>query len=217
MQELPKYPVATDIAVFSVEKNALKILLIKRKHEPFKGMHALPGGFLEPDDPSLDACASRELYEETGIKNIFIKMLHAYGDKGRDPRGRIISIAYLALVNSKELELNKPKTSEDAEWVDIREVGRLAFDHNKILEEATTELKHEIMNSNIVFQILPERFTLTEMQRVYETILGRKLDKRNFRKWAKRLPIRPTYETKMEGIHRPAMLYEFKTHTYARL
>ncbi len=217
MSEPPKHCVATDAAVFSVVNGTLKILLIKRKYDPFKGMFALPGGFLEDTDKSLNECVKRELYEETGVDNIFLKMLHAYGDVGRDPRGRVVTVAYLAVINSSDVELNKTKVSENAEWVDVSSVKALAFDHSTILAEALDELRHEIMDSTIVFQLLKKRFTLTEMQKSYEVILGKPLDKRNFRKWIKQHDILfATDQTKMEGVHRPARLYEFKDKRYKR-
>ncbi len=217
MAEPPKHCVATDAAVFSVVNGTLKVLLIKRKYDPFKGMFALPGGFLEDTDKSLNDCVKRELYEETGVDNIFLKMLHAYGDVGRDPRGRVVTVAYLAVISSSDVELNKTKVSEDAEWIDVSSIKSLAFDHSIILAEALDELRHEIMDSTIMFQLLKKRFTLTEMQKAYEVILGKPLDKRNFRKWIKQHDVLfATDQTKMEGVHRPARLYEFKDKRYKR-
>ncbi len=215
--EIPKYPVATDSAVFTVIDNELRILLIKRKHEPFKGLLALPGGFLEEYDESLDDCAARELHEETGVKNIYLKMLHSYGNKKRDPRGRVISIAYLALIRAEAVRLNTDKLNEGAAWVSFSELREMAFDHRKIVKEALEKLRRELFRSNIAAQLLNEKFTLTEMQKTYEIITGEPQDKRNFRKWVKHLDIlKDVHEKKMEGIHRPAALYEFKQKKYFR-
>jgi 8-oxo-dGTP diphosphatase len=217
MPETMKYSVTTDAVVFTLREGELQILLIRRKTEPFKSQLALPGGFLEPYDKSLEDCAKRELWEETGVKDIFLRQLSAYGDIGRDPRFRTITVAFLAVINSKHIKLNEPRMSEEAQWIEISGVGRLAFDHNKILDEALLKLRREIMRSSIASQLLSERFTLSEMQRTYEVILGKALDKRNFRKWIKNLNLlKETGETRMEGVHRPAMLYQFREKGYTR-
>jgi 8-oxo-dGTP diphosphatase len=217
MAQHQMYPVATDAAVFTVTNATLKLLLIKRRKQPYMGMHALPGGFLEEYDAGLDECAARELLEETGVKNIYLKMLHAYGNKGRDPRGRVISIAYLALIRAEEVQLNSSKFSEDAEWVALDSIEGMAFDHKQIVEEAVGKLRRELFRSNIAARLLTDKFTLTELQKTYEVILGHAQDKRNFRKWVKNLDIlRATKEKKMEGVHRPAELYEFKQRGYFR-
>ncbi len=212
-----KILVAVDAVVFTVKSNELYVLLIKRRNPPFKGQYALPGGFVV-DNESLEKAALRELEEETGVKDIFIKKLTAYGDVNRDPRGRVITVVFMAVIDSEKFNLRATADAMKAEWVNSNEVKKLAFDHNKILIESLAELKFEIQTTNIVAQLLPEKFTLTEMQKLYEIILGRELDKRNFRKKIRALGIlQPTRETKMEGAHRPAVLYKFRSRDYKAL
>ncbi|MCM2325053.1 MAG: NUDIX hydrolase [Candidatus Woesearchaeota archaeon] len=205
---------AVDAVVFSVNDARLRILLIKRKNQPFIGRYALPGGFVEQDE-GLDIAVIRELTEETGVKDIFLKQLKTYGDVGRDPRGRVISVAYLALI-SWEHKLKASSDALRAEWFDIGKIPSLAFDHKTIIDDALVQLRLEIQTTNISCQILPQKFTLTQMQHLYESILERKLDKRNFRKKLRELDIlKETREAFMDGAHRPAMLYEFRNKAYS--
>lgn len=215
---IEKFYVTTDSVVFTVDKDALKVLLIKRKNPPFRGMFAIPGGFLRDKDKTLDECAYRELHEETGVRDIFLKKLTAFGDKGRDPRGRVITISYIALISSENIELKPATDASDAGWFHINSLPTLAFDHKEILNHALSILKKELETTNIAFQLLPETFTLTEMQKVYEAAYLEKLDKRNFRKKIKLLDIlKDMHQTKMEGAHRPAKLYSFKNKRYSLL
>jgi 8-oxo-dGTP diphosphatase len=215
MGEMPKISVAVDIAVFTIIKGSLKVLLIRRKNEPFKGMYALPGGFLEKDE-NLEQAAARELEEETNVKGIFLKQLHAWGDVKRDPRGRVVSVSFMALIDSEKFRLVATSDAEAAAWISIYELPKLAFDHDKIIKDALNELRFDIQTTNIALQILPKKFTLTELQKAYEVILDTKLDKRNFRKRMKALDIlKTTKESRMEGAHRPALLYEFREKKYS--
>lgn len=211
-----EFYIAVDAVVFTIIHNELKLLLIRRKNPPFKGMFALPGGFVNIDEDIEDA-AKRELEEETNVKNIFLKKLTAYGAPKRDPRGRVVSVAFMAIIDaeSQTLMAHPEHDALKAEWIDIDDVKELAFDHSKIVEDALEELKYDIQTTNIAAQLLSERFTLAEMQRLYEIILGKTLDKRNFRKRLKSFDIlSATHETKMEGAHRPALLYRFRTRKY---
>ncbi len=206
-----------DIIVFSVKKGLLQVLLIQRKNPPFEGMRALPGGFVE-DDESLEQAALRELQEETNVKDIFIKKLTAYGDVKRDPRGRVVSVAFMALIDAEKFKLKSTADASKAAWLNVDEVKSLAFDHIKIIKDSAAELRYEIQTTNIAAQLLPERFTLAELQGLYESILGRGLDKRNFRKRIKALGmLQGTRDTRMEGAHRPARLYRFKQKEYHTL
>ena len=215
---MEKFYLTTDAVVFTVDKDILKLLLIKRKGSPFQGMFALPGGFLRDKDKTLDDCAYRELHEETGVKDIFLKKQTAFGDSGRDPRGRVVTISYLALINSENLELMPATDAADAAWFPVKSLPKLAFDHEKIVEHALDKLQRELHTTNIAFQLLPGRFTLTEMQMVYEAVYETKLDKRNFRKKINSLNLlKNTHQTKMEGAHRPAKLYFFKNKKYRLL
>jgi 8-oxo-dGTP diphosphatase len=207
--------VAVDIVVFTIKNGDLKVLLIRRKNDPFKGNYALPGGFVEQDE-NLEDAAARELEEETNVKGIFLKQLHAWGDIGRDPRGRIVSISFMALIDSDKFNLISTSDAEAAAWSSIYSLPKLAFDHKKVIEDALSELRFETQTTNIALQLLPKRFTLTEMQKAYEVILDTRLDKRNFRKRIDALEIlKLTNESKMEGAHRPAKLYSFKEQRYS--
>lgn len=208
--------VAVDAVVFTCQRSMLQVLLIRRKKEPFKEKYALPGGFIEPGETAEEAVL-RELQEETGVKNIFLKQLKAYTEPQRDPRGRVLSIAYIALI-SPDQDLVAASDALAAEWVSITKLPTLAFDHRIILADALRELRIEIQTTNIAAQILSKKFTLTEMQQLYEIILNTALDKRNFRKRIFQLDIlKECAETKMEGAHRPAQLYSFITSKYAPL
>ncbi|MBU1201495.1 MAG: NUDIX hydrolase [Nanoarchaeota archaeon] len=208
---------AVDIVVFTVMNGFLKVLLIRRGVEPFKGKYALPGGFVR-DDESLEEAALRELSEETNVKNIFIKKLSAYGDVNRDPRGRIVSVVFIALIDSERFKLKASTDAMHAEWVNINAMKSLAFDHNTILNDSLDELKLDVQTTNIAAQMLPDKFTLSELQKLYETILGSELDKRNFRKRIKTFNIlKPFNESKMEGAHRPAQLFSFREKKFSSL
>ena len=215
-QERGKMQVATDAVVFTVEHDILKILLIKRKNQPFQGKFALPGGFVNPNEEFEDA-VKRELFEETNVKNIFVKQIGAYGNVNRDPRSRIVSIAFIALI-SPEQTLEAATDAEKVTWVPINDLPELGFDHKKIINDALEILKFEIQTTNIAREILSIEFTLSNLQSLYESILERKLDKRNFRKKIKELDIiKETGRDYREGAHRPAMLYKFKNKEYENL
>jgi len=212
-----RFYITADAAVFTILNKELKILLIKRKKEPFKGKFALPGGFVELDE-NLEDAVKRELEEETGVKDIFLKKLHAFGDVGRDPRGRVVTIPFLALIDGDKVKLHASSDAEFAKWHSVYSLPNLGFDHKKIISDALMHLRAEIENTNIAFQIMPEKFTLTELQQAYEIILDKKLDKRNFRKKLRELNLlEELFETKMEGAHRPAKLYSFKEKEYKML
>jgi len=212
-----RFYVTADAVVFTILNKELKILLIKRKKDPFKGKFALPGGFVELNE-NLEGAAKRELEEETGVKDIFLKKLHAFGDVKRALRGRVITIPFLALIDGEKVKLHASSDAEFAKWHSAYSLPQLGFDHKKIIDDALKHLRSEIENTNIAFQIMPEKFTLSELQRAYEIILDKKLDKRNFRKKLKELNIlEQLFETKMEGAHRPAKLYSFKEKEYKML
>lgn len=206
--------VTATCAVFTVRENGLNVLLVRRKSEPFKGMWAIPGGFVEADEELEDA-AARELEEETGVKGIFLKQLGAYGGVRRDPlRGRVVTVSYVALIRGDQ-ELCSTDDAEVAKWVPVKEIPRLAFDHNSIVADALEYLRLSIQTTNIALQILPQRFTLTEMQALYESVLSRRLDKRNFRKRIGELGMVVPTDAIHTGAHRPARLYRFR-HTELR-
>lgn len=203
----PHPAVTTDIAVFTLREDALQLLLIRRGNPPFAGNWALPGGFLDIDE-DLDACAARELAEETGVRDVYLEQLYTFGAVGRDPRERVVSVAYFALAPAQRLAVEAGDDAADARWFRLDALPALAFDHADIIATAHRRLLAKLDYSTIAFQLLPETFTLSELQQVYETLLDAELDKRNFRKWALALAqIEATGEVRRRGSHRPARLY----------
>lgn len=201
--------VTVDIVLFTVIQNLLKVLLIQRKQPPFDHMWAIPGGFIHSGE-TLEQAASRRLCEETSVRDIYLEQLGSFGRPDRDPRARVITVAYYALVSAEKLHLEAQANAEDVGWFSITGLPELAFDHAEIVRKALDKLKDNLEASSVAFQLLPENFTLTELQRVYELILGKTLDKRNFRKKILSSDIlKETQATKMEGYHRPAQLYAF--------
>lgn len=203
----PHPAVTTDIVIFTIRQNALKVLLIKRALEPFQGCWALPGGFVEMDE-NLEQGARRELEEETGVANVYLEQLYTFGQPDRDPRERVITVAYYALIPSDKIELKAATDAEGVGWFGIEEVPKLAFDHLEILHMAKQRLVAKLDYSTIAFQFMAAEFTLSELQQVHETILSEPIDKRNFRKKILALNvIEETSKEKREGPHRPAKLY----------
>lgn len=205
-----KPSVTVDVVVFTIIDDQLKVLLIKRKNEPFQDKWALPGGFINKDE-ALEEAAKRELLEETGVKDVYLEQLYTFGGPERDPRGRIITVAYYALIKSESVELKASEDAAEAEWFPAYDLPELGFDHERIIEYAKQRLKWKLEYTTVGFQLLPQKFTLTELQRIYETILNKKFDKRNFRKKIKKLGlIKYTGEKQEDVPHRPAKLYELK-------
>jgi 8-oxo-dGTP diphosphatase len=206
-----RYPaIAVDMIIFTMGENDLMVLLVQRRGEPFAGHWAFPGGFVDPDE-SLDQAAARELREETTVSDVYLEQLYTFGEPRRDPRGRVISVAYFALVR-KPLAVAGGDDAADARWFPLSALPPLAFDHKVILDYALERVRNKVEYTNVVYSLLPETFTLTEMQRAYEVILGRQLDKRNFRKKIGSLDlVAPTGELRRDGAHRPAMLYHFRS------
>ncbi len=205
--DYPHPAVTTDIVIFTIRQDELKVLLIKRANDPFRGEWALPGGFVQIDE-DLETGARRELFEETGVKDVYLEQLYTFGEPDRDPRERVITVAYFALVPSDEMELRAASDAEGVSWYGIDELPVLAFDHERILDMAHKRLVAKLDYSTIAFQFMPKQFTLSELQRVYELILREAVDKRNFRKKILSLhQIEETGKEKREGPHRPAKLY----------
>lgn len=206
----PHPAVTTDIVLFTVRDERLQALLIRRRNPPFQGNWALPGGFLDMDE-DLAACAKRELEEETGIRNVYLEQLYTFGKPGRDPRERVISVAYYALTASEQLTLKPSSDATEAAWFAFDELPELAFDHRDIIAKAHERLVAKLDYSTIAFQFLPKQFTLSELQDVYETIRSERIDKRNFRKWILSQDlIEATGDERRNGSHRPAQLYRTK-------
>jgi len=201
--------VTVDVVIFSVRDSDLKVLLIKRGSWPFQGMWAIPGGFVCIDE-SLEDAARRELFEQTDLQDVYLEQLYTFGDVDRDPRARVITVVYFALIDSTRLDAHAAGDATSVAWFSVYQLPPLAFDHERILHYALARLRSKLTYTNIAFQLLPERFTLRALQDVYEIILHRKLDKRNFRKRILATGIlQATDATRMEGTHRPARLYQF--------
>jgi 8-oxo-dGTP diphosphatase len=215
MSELDNYlrpSVTVDLVIFTIAEDDLKVLLIRRGLEPFKGRWALPGGFVEIDE-SLEQAAARELQEEVGVTNLYLEQLYTFGDTKRDPRGRVISVAYFALVDAERQRIVAASDAADAAWCSVFDPelrARLAFDHKKILDTAVWRLRNKIEWTTVGYELLPRKFTLSELQRVYEIILQRPVDKRNFRKKIlAQGQVQELNETRSDVAHRPARLYSF--------
>ena len=213
-----KYPhpsVTTDCVIFGFNGERLQVLLIERGIEPFKGRWAFPGGFLKMDETAEDG-ALRELKEETGLENAYIQQLHTFSDPNRDPRERVITIAYYALVKIQEVKGGDDEAS--ARWFPLDEIPPLAFDHDFILRMATQRLREQIHFQPIGFELLPKKFTIKELQSLYEAILGINFDRRNFSKKMLHLEILTELdETIWPTPKREAKLYKFNSDKYEEL
>ena len=215
-----KYPrpaLTVDCVVFGFDETELKVLLIQRALEPFKGRWALPGGFVRVGE-TTDEAARRELAEETGLERIFLEQLYTFGAVNRDPRERIVSVAHYALVKLSDHRARAATDAAHAEWFPISKVPKLAFDHAEILATALERLKGKVRYQPIGFELLPPKFTLSQLQHLYEAILETELDKRNFRKKVLSFGLLvPLDETLMAGRHRPAQLFSFNAEKYEKL
>lgn len=209
--------VAVDAVVFGYSKNKLQILLIQQKYGIEKNQWALPGGFVK-DEETLDQAVLRELKEETGIQANYFEQLYTFGDVQRDKRFRVVSVAYLALINSKNYTLKADTDAKDVKWFDLHELPKLAFDHDKILEKGLTRLKSKISYQPIGFELLKNEFPFSDIENLYQTILDRKVDRRNFRK--KLLSFGFLEETQKfykPTSGRPAKLFKFNKAKYEAL
>jgi len=215
--EYPRPAVTVDCVVFGLQAQRLRVLLIRRGRPPFEGQWALPGGFVDMDE-DLEASARRELQEETGLRDIFLEQLYTFGKPGRDPRGPTISVAYYALVNTAD---HSPRADDDAaaaDWVEVDKIGKLAFDHDQILSTALARLRGKVRYQPIGFELLPRKFTLSQLQQLYEVILERELDKRNFRRRILAMDLLVELDEKQKDVsHRAARLYRFDKRKYRRL
>ncbi len=203
----PHPAVTTDVVLFTIHAERLLALLIRRAHHPYRGQWAFPGGFLDIDE-DLETCARRELCEETGLSGPYLEQLCTVGTPGRDPRGRTVSVVYFGLV---PYEAARPAAGSDAEavqWFPVADPPALAFDHDRILDTARTRLAGKLGYSSIALGLMPEKFTLSELQSVYEIVLGRALDKRNFRKHIRATGcIEASAEWQAGARRRPGRLY----------
>jgi 8-oxo-dGTP diphosphatase len=218
-----------DVIVFTIREGRLQVLLVRRGRPPFRGRWAIPGGFVEKDEP-LEAAARRELEEETGLRDVYLEQLYSFGDPGRDPRGHTVTVAHLALVSparfagdadrpttrdpkpgTRDLSLRAGDDAAALRWFPAHRLPPLAFDHNRVLAVALERLRNKLFYTTVGFEFLGREFTLPDLQQVYESILNRRQDKRNFRRRILSLGIlKPLGRTRREGRHRPAGLYAFR-------
>ncbi|MCH2235595.1 MAG: NUDIX hydrolase [Crocinitomicaceae bacterium] len=212
--------VAVDAIVFGYNRDSgVSLLLIKRKYEPFKGEWAIPGGFVHDNEPLEDA-VERELEEETGIKINYLEQLYTFGSPERDPRRRVVTVAYFGLVKSSQFEKLKASTdAEEAKWFNIKSLPKLAFDHKKIIKLAIERLRGKISYEPIGFELLDKKFPFSDLEILYATLLDRPIDRRNFKKKVMHLGILDELDEKAKssGAGRPGNLFQFNKKTYKRL
>ncbi len=207
--DYPRPSLTVDCIIFGLDESSrLKVLLIQRAKNPFKDAWALPGGFVDENE-TLEYAALRELKEETGISDLFIEQLFTFGTPGRDPRGRVVTVAYYSLINLAEHKIGADTDALDVKWFPINSLPPLAFDHAEILLTAINRLRGKVRYQPIGFELLAEKFTLTQLQKLYETILDKELNKRNFRTKILKMNILKEEDILRGVAHRPAQLYSF--------
>jgi 8-oxo-dGTP diphosphatase len=215
--EYPRPALTVDAVVFGLDDGDLKVLLIRRGQEPFTGKWALPGGFVRVEE-SLEEAVRRELQEETGITQLFLEQLYTFGAVDRDPRERVVTVAYYALVKLSDHGIKAATDARDAAWFAVSEARGLAFDHDHIVTVALERLKGKVRYQPIGFELLPPQFTLSQLQHLYETIMEKPLDKRNFRKKILGMDfLLALDEVQKDVSHRAARLYRFDHKKYQRL
>ena len=215
--EYPRPALTVDCVVFGLDDNDLKVLFIQRQLEPFIHCWALPGGFVRMDETSDDG-ALRELEEETGISKVYLEQLYTFSDINRDPRGRVVTVAYYALAKLSDHRIRAATDAENVAWFSVDDPPRLAFDHAKILDMAMQRLRNKVRYAPIGFELLPPKFTLSQLQRLYEIVLTKKLDKRNFRKKILSMELLIETDERETGVaHRAARLYRFDKRKYRKL
>ena len=202
--------VTVDIVLFTIVANELKVLTIERDHAPFKGKKALPGGFLLKSE-TTEKAAERILKEKAGISNVFMEQLYTFDTKDRDPRGPIMSVTYLALAPYEEIVIKESKDTQHPSFEQSKNLKDLAFDHKDIIDYAVKRVRAKLEYTNVVYSLLPEFFSFSDLQNIYEIIFGREFDKRNFRKKFLQLGFIKKTDKLLTGYkQRPASLYTFK-------
>lgn len=213
----PRPALTVDIVIFSLRENRLQVLLVQRAAHPFTGEWALPGGFVQMEE-SLEGAAARELEEETGVEHAYLEQLYTYGEPGRDPRGRVVTVAYFALIPADTfVRTEGGSDARRAAWFAVDALPELAFDHHEIVDYALRRLRYKLEYSAVGFELLPAAFTLTEIQRTYEKILGESLDKRNFRRRILASGVIEPTAHRRTGEGRPARLYRYREDAVAEV
>ena len=204
---------SVDCIIFGFDEGKLKILIGRRKMDPGRGEWSLYGGFVSTDESVHDA-ASRTLYELTGLRNLYMRQVGAFGNVDRDPGERVVSIAYYALINVKDYD-DELRMEHGVEWMDINEIPQLYSDHNEMVRKARKMMQQKLASEPVGFRLLPSLFTLTQLQKLYEAVNGEELDKRNFRKRIKDMDfIEKTELIDKSGSKRGAYLYRFNKRVY---
>ena len=210
---------STDCVIFGFEAGELKVLLIERNEDPFKDWYALPGNIVNPNE-SVDAAAQRILYELTGLHDLPMRQFHTFGEVNRHPQGRVVTIAYFALIRIGGQKDLMPITqyARKAFWHPVNDLPKLAFDHTDIFNRAFKKIRAKLNYEPIAFELLPEKFTLTQLQSLYEAVLSKKLDKRNFRKKMLSYGFLKELAEKQKGVsYRAAKLYKFDRRKYVKI
>lgn len=201
---------ATDAVIFTVRDGELMVLLIQMKKKPFEGEWAIPGGLIDDREKTIEA-ARRILAEQTGVSDAYLEQLMTFDEPKRDPFGRVVSVAYFALMNSEGIELKTTSKYADVRWWPVKKLPKLAYDHKDIMKAAVQRLRYKLEYTNVVWSLLPKTFPLSRLRDTYEIILDRPIDKRNFLKKILSLDmVEPTGKKSKGGAHRPAELYRFK-------
>jgi len=207
---LPDLRVTVDTVIFTVLDEALQVLLVRRGEERFAGQWSLPGGFIREEEP-LERAALRELAQATGASEVYLEQLYTFGDPGRDTRGRVISVAYVALLAAERCPLTPHRLEDEARWWPIDQLPTVAFDHGQMIESALCRVRTKLEYTTIGFQLMGESFTLGQLQSTYEVVLGRQLDRRNFRRKLQLAGlVEATGRPFQDGPGRPAELYRFR-------
>jgi len=217
--EFERPSLTVDCVIFGLDiaQQALQVMLIERDLEPFSGSWAIPGGFVHSGE-SLDKAAARELREETGISDVFLEQLYTFGDPGRDPRGWVVSVAYYALISPDRVSVLASTDARQAKWFPVTKLPPLAFDHSDILSAALERLRGKLTYAPIGFELLPDKFTIKHLQKVYEIVLGQELDNRNFRKKIFSMDVLRELGEMQKGVpHRAARLYKFDERKYKQM
>lgn len=203
-----------DAVVFGYHQGVISILLVKRKFEPFKGQWALPGGYVLNYE-SLEQAVQRELIEETGVNINYLEQLYTFGTPERDPRGRTVSVAYVGLVQPSVYTLSASTDAEEVQWFNMKELPQLSFDHNVIIQKAIQRIQNKITYEPVGFELLDPKFPFSDLEKLYATVLGRPIDRRNFRKKMMSLKVLDELDEKSsKGAGRPANLYKFNKEKY---